>query len=280
MNMDKGGEYECVSEFKGRQRRKRRGTDVEEGEYRQKRLEKKRRKRKNSRTEEVDGDEKQGEQLRVPGSRPGPTPAFLGGLTGPQLSPSVKWVWGLKLHSPLLLCWSGGEAGRENRSNDEGSPALGHLPWQWRSLPPTLIIPATHPGFPATTAKASLGATSWLECPPSCPLITSYVIFKAQRTPQRSEGSGGSPMNPDSQQSGKCPCLCRQQSPGPPCSAGRLSDIELEQGPGPHGQRNQPLWHPGSIMVCMVPSSPASWRLRGEAGPRIYVTNNIPPATP
>lgn len=37
--------------------------------------------------------------------------------------------------------------------------------------------------------------------------------------------------------------------------------------------------HAGEL-VCVVPSSPTSWRLRGEAGPRIYVTNNIPPATP
>lgn len=38
VSMDKGGEYECVSEFRVRQGKKREGTDVEEGEYRQRRL--------------------------------------------------------------------------------------------------------------------------------------------------------------------------------------------------------------------------------------------------
>lgn len=152
--------------------------------------------RKNHRTEEVDGDERQWEQLRAPGSRPGPTPAFLEASPGLSV-PICKTGMGHKLHSPLLLCWSGGEvAGRENRSNDGGGPALGPalpLPWQWRApqLPQSQphALASKHAPDGPSTVKASLSATSYLECPPSCHLVTSYVIFKAQLTPQKSEGS-------------------------------------------------------------------------------------------
>ena len=127
----------------------------------------------------VDGDEKPW----VPGLAP-LQPCL--GLHCDSVSPSVKWVWGCN-HSPLLLCWSGGEdASRKNRPNDGDGPAQGPaqasaLALEGPQLPqsqPHTLASQHAPDGPFTT-KASLTATSYLVCPPSSHLITFYVIFKA-----------------------------------------------------------------------------------------------------
>lgn len=136
------------------------------------------RERERDRTEvRGDADKMQQEQPRAPGSRPNPVPALLAALLA-SMPPSVKWGGDPhSIHSPLLLCWSGGEAaGKERRPKDgaglthgtcpglgaQGTPASHSLsralaPWHIPDRPPT--------------AKASLSVTSCLECPPSPYLV-------------------------------------------------------------------------------------------------------------
>lgn len=62
----------------------------------------------------------------APGARPGCTPAWLGASLGLIVSICEMGTGGLKLHSCLLLCWSGGEeAGRDRKSGGRVGLACG-----------------------------------------------------------------------------------------------------------------------------------------------------------